>query len=520
MQPGKRTPEPPQSRSASDRLIGDIHDSDTCGETSLLSDLALWRGMVESMADLVYLCNTRGIVIYRNPALNAYVGRDAAGVPGFAPRDQETVLMSRPNGTRVDPVDAPAQRAARTGETQAGVELVLRLPDGTERLTVWNAAPVRDAQGIVIGASGVGRDVTDEHLLAQAREDWLAAAAHDLRNPVAALLGHVQLAHRTLRAHLAAKGTAAAGSSPAPHALPSTAQPAGSHIMAPRSDKALLERLKHHVEVAEASVQDLRRRMDTLLDASAAVAGNLILRHDPDGVDLTLLVRQAAEQAGLAAVRHTFTVTTPEHPVVVPGDRERLRQLIENLLANAMKFSPEGGPILVDITLSSNLPEALSATAARVDIAAKQTDPAAGDAGLTATRENATDEWALVRVEDQGIGIPASDVPHVFERYRRATGRAARIRGAGLGLYTCRAIADAHGGFIGVERTAVAGDQAPNPQAALEHYSQGDRAGAEQAGTWHGTTLLLALPYHTVELAGPASGAATASTGPDPKGAL
>jgi signal transduction histidine kinase len=105
--------------------------------------------------------------------------------------------------------------------------------------------------------------------------------------------------------------------------------------------------------------------------------------------------------------------------------------------------------------------------------------------------------WALVRISDEGLGIPASEVPHVFERYRQATGRARRVRGSGLGLYTCRAIVEAHGGHIWVERTTVAPDlgQRDQEQQVASHVASVDA----KTGDWHGTVLLLALPGATLE---------------------
>jgi two-component system OmpR family sensor kinase len=174
-------------------------------------------------------------------------------------------------------------------------------------------------------------------------------------------------------------------------------------------------------------------------------------------VDLVALAREAVATAGAGTSRHAVTLAGPDEPVWVVGDRVRLREVLDNLLANAVKYSPDGGPIAVRLEVGAGPPF----------------DPVDGRAG----RPN---RWVSVRVADEGIGIPADDLPYVFDRYRRAGGAARAVRGVGLGLYASRAIVTAHGGHIWIERTATAGEQA---------------AGPGEASTWHGTVVAFSLPF-------------------------
>jgi signal transduction histidine kinase len=98
-------------------------------------------------------------------------------------------------------------------------------------------------------------------------------------------------------------------------------------------------------------------------------------------------------------------------------DPTRLERVIANLLNNAVKYSPEGG----DIELSLSRQE--------------------GDGEMC----------AVLRVRDHGIGVPAADLPHIFERFRRAGNVEGRISGTGLGLASARHIVEQHGGVISVE---------------------------------------------------------------------
>jgi signal transduction histidine kinase len=122
---------------------------------------------------------------------------------------------------------------------------------------------------------------------------------------------------------------------------------------------------------------------------------------------------------------HTIRVTTqadqaqePEQPILLWVEQPRIKQIITNLLENAIKYSPDGGEILVTI----------------------------GTAG----------SFATVEVSDQGIGIPESDLPNLFTPFYRSSNASSRhFTGLGLGLYLSQQVAEAHGGWLSV--TSVEG---------------------------------------------------------------
>jgi PAS domain S-box-containing protein len=399
-----------------------------------------WRAVVDAVADLVAVCDGDGALVYANPALRAALGQEGG---------------DRPPHTFFASGDLSLRWTARTGVPQQDVPVVLRRPDGTERHTRWHATPLRDADGAPRGAVGVGRDVTAERALATAEQERLAAAADDLRAPLTTVLGHLQLARRTLAA--AARGA--------------TASPEGSSTA----------RLARHLEVAEVGAHELLRSVGTLIDASAAAAGALVPRLDPGVVDLGELTQRAVEHARALTTRHAVTLQRPREPLVVAGDRARLRQVLDHLLANAVKYAPDGGPI--DVRLVAAGPPPLAPT-----------PPGGGDAP----------SWALLRVADVGLGIPAADAPRVFDRSGGASGTARLGRGTGLGLYACRAIVAAHGGHIWVERTAVA--------TGSVGAAEGNEAGS---GGWHGTVMALALPLAARPPAAGAEGDQGALAGPE-----
>lgn len=156
----------------------------------------------------------------------------------------------------------------------------------------------------------------------------------------------------------------------------------------------------------------LTELIESLLDASRLQSGDLKLNIADVAVDA--LARQLIEKFKTQTSKHTLIADFPPDFPEVRGDEERLRQVIANLLSNAIKYSPGGGEIRVT--------------------------------GST------TPETVQVAVSDQGAGIGAQDLPHVFERFYRADADLTRrVKGTGLGLFLARSIALAHGGDLKVE---------------------------------------------------------------------
>jgi two-component system OmpR family sensor kinase len=139
-------------------------------------------------------------------------------------------------------------------------------------------------------------------------------------------------------------------------------------------------------------------------------------------VDLTRLVLDAVTDARAAGPEHRWTLELPEEPVTVTGDAHRLQQVLANLLANARLHTPVGTKVTVSL----------------------ETERTGGEGSGT----------AVLKVHDDGPGVPAEVQPGVFERFtradRRRTGPSSGA-GAGLGLSIVAAVAEAHGGAVGLE---------------------------------------------------------------------
>ena len=187
------------------------------------------------------------------------------------------------------------------------------------------------------------------------------------------------------------------------------------HALASEDPDRMREALADCLEEADR----VTAMLHALMDISEAETGTMALRREP--VAIAELVRQTVDLYEDAAEERGITIETQvDDAPVLPLDRARMRQVLANLLDNAVKYSPDGG---------------------RVHIQARH---AAG--------------FATVTVEDQGPGIPADEIPRVWERLYRGD-RSRSTRGLGLGLSLVRAIVRAHGGQVDVRSVVGAGSR-------------------------------------------------------------
>lgn len=159
--------------------------------------------------------------------------------------------------------------------------------------------------------------------------------------------------------------------------------------------------------VIEEEADRLSKMIDDLLDASRLQAGGLSL--NKADVSLFNMSERIAERFGAQSKKHTILTDFPENFPVILADETRVEQVIANLVSNALKYAPQG-----EIKISG------------------QVRP----------------EQVVICVSDEGPGIEAKDLPHIFDRFYRSTGAVKHTKGAGLGLYLARAIIEAHGGRI------------------------------------------------------------------------
>ena len=164
-------------------------------------------------------------------------------------------------------------------------------------------------------------------------------------------------------------------------------------------------------------IDRLERMVHDFLDASRIESGHLELQ--AEDCDVRELVRATLDLFEPAAASHRLVVCAPDQPVRVQCDPMRIEQVLANLVNNAIKYSPPGGAV-------------------RVAIARRP-------------------DGVVITVADEGVGMSADEIDHVFDPFRRGAGAEPGVPGAGLGLFVARRIVEAHGGDIAVDSTQGTG---------------------------------------------------------------
>jgi len=271
--------------------------------------------------------------------------------------------------------------------------MVIDTADGHKLPISVSGAPVRSRGGAITGAVIVCRDMSQMQHLQEAKDDFLSIASHELKTPLTSLRGYTQLLHQRLL-----------GIGPTD------------------------ERVLRYLTTIDNQTRRVAELVDTLLDVSRLDVGRLQLRRDL--FDLIALVREAAAQIGELSSRHTFVVQAEVPTLVGEWDRERIEQIVVNLLSNAVRYSPAGGAITVTVVARPH-----------------------GGA-------NAGEQDAVIRVRDTGVGIAHDQLEPIFERFHRVhegalRGFADAQRGMGMGLFLSRELAQRHGGQLWAESEGV-----------------------------------------------------------------
>ncbi|MGK4002843.1 ATP-binding protein [Sorangium sp. So ce1036] len=348
------------------------------------------RITLASIGDAVIATDREGRVTFMNPVAESLTGwqrEEAAGRPlaeTFRILDEDTR----------EPTEDPVSRVLREGRVVTlSNHTLLRSRRGTERPIEDSAAPIRDEGGKVVGVVLVFRDAGKhrdearrrEELLAREKavrqqaeaasrmkDEFLAMLSHELRTPLGAISGWVHLLRQA--------------------ELP--------------PDQAA-----HGLAVIDRNVRAQTQLIGDLLDASRISSGKLSLDIEP--VDIGSVVEAAMESVRLAAVAKGISVRLRPGPGVgfVHGDADRLQQVVWNVLQNAIKFTPGGGRVEIDLRAEGSLVQ--------------------------------------IAVTDSGVGVAPELLPHLFERFRQADSSITRRHGGlGLGLTLVRQLVELHGGTV------------------------------------------------------------------------
>jgi signal transduction histidine kinase len=281
-----------------------------------------------------------------------------------------------PGATVLNPGFSALVESARLGRAEVRDWTYVRQDASTLSVSVA-VTPRIDESGSTVGYIFVATDVTYALEVARLKDEFVGSISHELRTPLSSILGYLELMR--------------------------------DDDGAPLSDEQLL-----YLGVAERNAHRLLRLVGDLLFTAQVSAGTFPL--DVSEVALVEVVSAAVVSAkpGATGAGVQLLVDLPLGAIFVPGDAVRLGQACDNLISNAVKFTPRGGTVTVSL--------------------------------------NVSDSDAVVTVRDTGIGIPAAELDQLYTRFFRATTATRNaVPGVGLGLTITKAIVTAHEGEIDVE---------------------------------------------------------------------
>jgi two-component system sensor histidine kinase VicK len=334
--------------------------------------------IVDSSNDAIIGMTLDGLITTWNRGAEHIYGYAAKAMVG------KNILLLVPPGRPVE-IDIIAGMLASNARTESFETQRLR-QDGRLIDISLTVSPIRDSDGVIVGASSVARDVTEHNALraeltaaelrsvlavSRAKDEMVSLVSHELRTPLASLLGFTELLYSREFSEVQRR------------------QYLGVMLREGRRLTDLINDVLH-IQRLEAGHQDL----------------------NPEPADLEALIQRAVNAAGVDVLRPIQVRTSGALPLAMI-DTDAILQVLSNFLANARKYSPDGGDILVTTDLVGGM--------------------------------------IAVDIQDGGLGLPPEELPKLFATfYRVESGDRRLIKGTGLGLAINRRIIEAHGGEVAV----------------------------------------------------------------------
>jgi len=327
--------------------------------------------LLDSVADGILIISPDHHIQRCNPAMARMLNLPLSGIQGQLHEDV-ILWTNSPHDLTLE--QAEADGWPLTAHANLYIEGDLKRSSELPSLPVGiTYAPLVSQESGLINIIASVRDITRFRQAEEMKSTFISVISHELKTPVALIKGYVSTLRR---------------------------------------DDASWDRsvVRDSLAVIEEEADRLTLMIENLLDASRLQAGGLTLKRSD--VNLRDLIKRIAERFQIQTTNHKLIVDFPEYFPVLLADETRLEQVLSNLLANAIKYAPEG-----EIRVSG------------------QVHP----------------DQIVICVSDQGPGIYPADIPHVFDSFYRAPDMARNTKGAGLGLYLAKAIVEAHNGRIWVD---------------------------------------------------------------------
>jgi signal transduction histidine kinase len=267
-----------------------------------------------------------------------------------------------------------------------------------------SAAPLHDASRSLprpVGVVAVLNDVTSQKQIEKLKDEFVSVVSHELRTPLTAIKGYTQHLIRRMERRLRTARLEQASS----REISAAEEPPESYDV-------------RSLNIVQSQAEHLERLVNDLLDLSRVQWGKLHLHY----ADFYLadVLSECVHSAQTSAEQHSITLDIQSRDTQIAADQARVAQVVGNILDNAIKYSPHGGQVIVQLS--------------------------------------EIEEGYQVSVIDQGIGISAVYLDHIFERFYRVRNTASsQYSGIGLGLFVARAIVERHGGQIWVANNSRLG---------------------------------------------------------------
>ncbi len=338
---------------------------------------AILASIVSSSDDAIISKTLKGIITSWNESAHrmfGYTEQEAIGqhisliIPKERLGEETRIIESVTKGQKID-----------------HFETVRVAKDGTERYISLTVSPIKNSRGKIVGASKVARDISlrieaekqrnlyTERLqdLNKYKDDFMVMASHELKTPLTVIMANLQILHEMME----------------------------------KDENSIF------VKKAVKQVDKLSELIGNLLDVSKIQAGKLALK--PVRFDLNVLLLDVINNFQQGTKTHQIVYKSSNKKIMITADRERMEQVVINIISNAIKYSRKAGEITVDVYKK--------------------------------------DQEIIVSVKDEGIGIPQKDIENIFLRFYRVSGSASSFSGSGVGLYITSEIIKSHGGKIWAE---------------------------------------------------------------------
>ena len=383
-----------------DEIIGLARNIERMAQ-ALQKTEASYRGIVEDQVDLICRYRLDGKLTFVNSAYAQAFGRKRTELVG-----QNFALFTP---------------GAAIGDEPYTFERELDFPDGRRRWLMWTQRPIKDEAGNVLEFQAVGHDITlrkeAEAALLHAKEaaeaadraksEFLAIVSHEIRTPINGVIGFAQIL----------------------------------------ADSPLSPEQREQVAIIKSSGQALEKLIADILDLSKIEAGKIEIESSPFGLHKCVeeVIAFFQPRARSAALTLTANID-PDVPVIVNSDEARLRQILTNLIGNALKFT-ERGSITVHVSCMRGEPVSMRDTRRALRL--------------------------FFSVADTGIGIPADKISKLFKPFSQVDSSSERRRsGTGLGLIISKRLCELMGGSISVD--SKPGEGTTFRFSLLTDYEKGD----------------------------------------------